>query len=157
MAKDGPPPIFTDEEWQTRFLAMVHVGLPPYRAAEACGVSRATYFIWARKGGHPDAAESRDWVSPDEADPVYRDFILKVLETEAGSLHQITETVYQRATRDGEFGLKLLKHRWPEDWNPNRKQVTTTVVPDGPPVVITMTSAEYLKMREEGREASQEE
>jgi hypothetical protein len=138
---------------------MVQIGLPPYRAAEACNVSRQVYFVWARKGGHPDSAESQDWVPPDEADPIYRDFIAKVLATEAASVHQVTETCYQKAQADGEFGLKFLKHRWPEEWNPNRKQATTVVVQDSPP--IQMTAEEYMKarqqMREEGHAAPEPE
>lgn len=151
MAKVGPQPIFTDSEWQTRFLAMVHIGMPAWRAAEACGVHRATYFMWARKGGHPDSAESQDWVSPEEADPVYRDFIMKVLEEEAGSLHKVTETVYQKAEKDGEFGLKFLRHRWPEHWSPTRKEATPPVVAEQP-ILVQMTVEEFRRFQKEKSE-----
>ncbi len=158
--RDGPPPTFTESDWLTRFLAMVHIGMPAYLAAEACGVSRQTYFMWARKGGHSDFIESAGWIDPEDGDPLYVEFVQKLLEAEAGSLHKVTATVYQKAETDPEFGLKWLKHRHPEHWNPSRNTTPTVVVASGTDstrgVMVSVPYEEYQRLQQERKDTHDE-
>lgn len=148
--RQGPDPAFLNPDWMERFLGYVADGLPPYRACEAVGVSRYSFWKWWRLGGGASVEDHVEWQHPEDAREPYLSFVNQTNAAEAGLVAAITRTVTQKAKTDGEHGLKVLKSRYPEDWNVNRNAAPTVVMQDAPSVQMSLDDFRLMQKQEEG-------
>lgn len=152
MANDtkGPDPKCGDPDFVDKYLALVTDGLQPYRACEACGVSRITFYKWWRLGGGASVSDNADFVQPEDAQEPYKSFVARTLEVEARLLAEINRTVTQKSKTDAEFALRVLRSRYPEDWGPTRHTAPTVVAEQ--PILVQMTVEEFRRFQKEKSE-----
>lgn len=144
----GKPTKMTDE-FVTKYLALVRIGIPPYLAAEELELGRVTLFEWLKKGGYPRYKGLPRWVSPDQAQEPYSSFVEQTLQAEAKSHNKVATVVYKKAEKDADFGLKWLRFRYPDNWHPNRNETPQVVEVQQQ---IVMTYEDFKRLQQERAE-----
>lgn len=107
-------PAFMRDEVRGRILAYIQAGTSWAVAARAVGITKQTFYEWAKRAR--------------EGDEPYVSFIAEVEEYEAICEAQLVATIAIAARRDPNVAFKLLRTRFPERWNENRVEVTQDVV-----------------------------
>lgn len=85
LTKMGRPTVLTPE-LQAKFIEVLKHGNFPEYAAEACGIDRASYYLWMRKGK--------------AGTPVYCDFYAIVKETRAKSKAALIGAIFNAGLKE---------------------------------------------------------
>ena len=110
-------PSFTDEN-RRLILKAISLGVPPKRACEYAGVTKATMTNWLAKGEDSD----------DDDDP-FRQFYLDVMKQDAQFMVKLLN--YCSPIDNPKISLELLKLRFPEDFSTKKNvEVSGNVATD---------------------------
>ncbi|MGO8672479.1 MAG: hypothetical protein ACLQVD_14080 [Capsulimonadaceae bacterium] len=110
------------QERRDRVCEALINGHPRRIAARAAGIGRESFRRWYNGGAL--AAQKRESHGTEALTPAERDLALfhdAVDQAETVCEMRCTERIAQSAVKSIRTALMWLRHRRPEDWNPNRK------------------------------------
>ncbi len=125
----GARPKFT-EATVSRLLTAIRAGLPFHLAADAAGISEATFYAWQR-GQFPRGAEKH----------LKSQFLEELTRARGDSALRLIATVNRAAPDDWRAAAWILERRFPKDFGRNVLEVTGA---DGGPMQVEVATLQRV-------------